>query len=96
MRFEVLGKPAYMTLKVYMEEETITAEAGAMMALEGEIMVETHTAEGVFKGLLRRMLVGETLFMNTFRAGSGGGVVWLAPCSLGHVEHIELRGGIIV
>jgi uncharacterized protein (TIGR00266 family) len=68
-----------------------------MMALEGDVSVKTHTAGGVVKGLLRRMLVGETLFMNTFRAGRGGGVVWLAPASPGHVQHIELGGeGVII
>ncbi len=91
MRFEIIGEPAYTALKVYLEDgESITAESGAMMALEGDVDVETHTAGGVLKGLLRRVLVGETLFMNTFRAGPGGGIVWLAPSSPGHVEHIEL------
>ncbi len=98
MRFEVVGEPAYTALKVYLEGgESITAESGAMMALEGDMEVETHTAGGVLKGLMRRVLAGETLFMNTFKAGPGGGIVWLAPSSPGHVEHIGLMDeGVII
>jgi len=36
MRFEILGEPAYTALRIHLEEgESVTAEAGAMMALEG-------------------------------------------------------------
>ena len=94
MRFELVGKPAYSALKVMLDEgEAVTAEAGAMLAMEGDITVETRTAGGVFKGLLRKFVAGETLFVNTFRAGRNGGVVWLAPSVPGDLSYIELKGG---
>ena len=51
MKFEILGKPAYSAVKIELESgESITAEAGAMMAMEGDIEVETKTAGGMAKG----------------------------------------------
>ena len=98
MEYEIIGQPAYSALKVYLAPgESVTSEAGAMMAMEGDIRVETHTAGGPAKGLLRRILAGESLFINTYTAGPGGGVVWLAPCPPGHLMHVPLREtGLIV
>ncbi len=98
MRFEVVGRPAYSALKVLLEPgEAVTAEAGAMLAMEGDVSVETKTAGGVFRGLLRKFTVGETVFVNTFRAGPRGGVVWLAPSVPGDIHYYELRGeGLVV
>ena len=98
MRFEVVGRPAYSALRVFLEPgEAITAEAGAMLAMEGDVSVETKTAGGVFRGLLRKFTVGETVFVNTFRAGPRGGAVWLAPSVPGDIHYYELRGeGLVV
>ncbi|RLI30715.1 TIGR00266 family protein [Candidatus Bathyarchaeota archaeon] len=97
MEYELIGQPAYTALKVYLRPgESVTSEAGAMMAIEGDVQIETHTAGGVAKGLLRRVLAGETLFLNTYTAGPGGGVVWLAPSPPGHIAYIPLQGGGII
>ena len=97
MEFEVIGGPAYSALKVKLAPgEAVTAEAGAMLAMEGDLSIETRTAGGVLRGILRRMAVGETVFLNTFRAGPRGGTVWLAPSVPGDIRYLELRGGGIV
>ncbi|RLF15670.1 MAG: TIGR00266 family protein [Thermoprotei archaeon] len=98
MDYEVIGGPAYSALKVKLGPgESVTAEAGAMLAMEGDVEVETRTAGGLLKGLLRRLAVGETLFLNTFKAGARGGVVWLAPSVPGDIKYLELRQeGVIV
>ncbi len=98
MKYEVLKSPAYSVLKVELAPgEKVTAEAGAMMAMEGDLSIETKTAGGAFKGLLRRFTVGESVFVNTFVAGAGGGTVWLAPPVPGEITYYELRGeGLLV
>ncbi|MCX8205121.1 MAG: TIGR00266 family protein [Candidatus Nezhaarchaeota archaeon] len=98
MRYEVVGRPSFSTLKVLLEPgEAVTAEAGALLAMEGDVSVETKTAGGVGKGLLRKVAVGETLFINTFRAGPRGATVWLAPSVPGDIHYYELRGdGLVV
>ncbi|MHA1834992.1 MAG: TIGR00266 family protein [Candidatus Baldrarchaeia archaeon] len=98
MKFEIEKAPAYSVLKINLKpDEFIVAEAGAMMAMEGNILVETKTAGGFAKALLRKFTVGESIFVNTFKAGEGGGTVWLAPSTPGDIVFIELKGnGIVV
>lgn len=97
MKFEIVGSPAYSTLKILLSPgESVTTEAGSMMAMEGDLTVETTTG-GVIKGLLRKMLAGETLFINVYHAGPGGGTLWLAPSTPGDIRYVPLQGnGIIV
>ena len=98
MRYEVETSPAYSVLKVLLESgESIVAEAGAMMAMKGNIEVQTKTAGGILKGLLRKLAVGESIFLNTFTAREGGGVIWLAPSIPGDITYIQLKGnGLLV
>lgn len=98
MRYEVETSPAYSVLKVLLESgEGIVAEAGAMMAMKGNIEVQTKTAGGILKGLLRKLAVGESIFLNTFTAREGGGIIWLAPSIPGDITYIQLKGnGLLV
>ncbi|GAB6189302.1 TIGR00266 family protein [Marinitoga arctica] len=45
--------------------EGVRAEAGAMMYMENDIEMQTHTGGGFFKGL-KRMFVGESFFITNF------------------------------
>jgi uncharacterized protein (TIGR00266 family) len=45
--------------------EGVRAEAGAMMVMEDDIMMQTSTGGGIFQGF-KRMLVGESFFITTF------------------------------
>ncbi len=98
MNFEIEKSPAYSVLKVMLEpNENVVAEAGAMMAMKGDVTVKTKTAGGLIRGLIRRLTVGETVFLNTFIAGSGGGTLWLAPNVPGDIQYVKLEGkGLIV
>jgi len=61
--------------------ETFTAEGGAMIAMSGDMSIETTTHKKGSGGILKaakRMLAGESFFLNHFTAGPEGGEVWLA------------------
>ena len=45
--------------------EGVRAEAGAMMYTDNNVMMQTSTQGGAFKGL-KRMLTGESFFITTF------------------------------
>lgn len=45
--------------------EGVRAEAGAMMVMEDDIMMQTSTGGGIFQGF-KRMLTGESFFITTF------------------------------
>jgi uncharacterized protein (TIGR00266 family) len=80
--------------------QEFTAEAGAMIAMSPTISMTTTTYKknsgGILKGL-KRMLSGESFFLNHYTAGSQGGTVWLGTTQAGDMMVKELNGeGIIV
>ena len=75
--------------------ETVTAEAGAMIAMSGGISLETTTHKkksGNILGGLKRKLAGQSFFMNHFTAGHEGGQVMLSCTLAGDMQAIELDG----
>ena len=85
MRTELIGAPAYATLAVDLSPgESITAEAGAMMSMEGDVELKTKSG-GLFKALTTK----EPLFRNTFEAKSDARIL-LSPSVPGDIVHIKL------
>ncbi len=92
LKWVVDDKPSYSILKVQLSPgESVTAEPGAMVYMSSGVEVKTHTG-GFFKGLLRSMLGGESLFLNTFYTHRGG-EVWFAPCLPGDIGYVRVSPG---
>ncbi len=94
MQVEIQHGPANAAARVILNAgETLTAEAGAMIAMSGSMKVETTTLKkgsgGVLKAL-KRMIAGESFFLNHFTAGKAGDDVWLAPTLPGDVTTLDL------
>ncbi len=96
MQVEIQHGPGSAAAIVELEGgETVTAEAGAMIAMSGGISLETTTHKkksGNIMGGLKRMLAGESFFMNHFTAGQEGGSVMLSCTLSGDMQAIELDG----
>lgn len=91
MHHEIILKPDYSMLKVGLQTgEAVSAESGAMVAMDGGIKLETAVKGGLLKGLKRSVFGGESFFVNTFSAADGAGNVYLAPPVPGDLHHIEL------
>jgi uncharacterized protein (TIGR00266 family) len=82
--------------------ETIVAEAGAMVARSANLQMEVKLNAGrdagffgklktFFIALVRKIVGGETFFVNHFSSPQGGWV-WLAPPLSGNIRHIALQG----
>lgn len=71
------------------------AEGGAMIAMKGGIDITTSTFQrgkgGALRGV-RRLLAGESFFINHYEANRGPGEVWLAPTLSGDMVSLELDG----
>ncbi len=92
MKWSIEHRPSYSLLKVYLEPgESVTAEAGAMALMKGDIEVKTHTGGGLLKAFMRAIGGTETLFLNTYTARSRA-EVWFVPSLPGDITAIELRG----
>ncbi len=85
--------PAYTYMTVELDEgESIKVEPGGMATQQG---VEMHTgmSGGGLFGRVRRMVAGESFFVNTFTAGPGGGWVGIAPNLPGDMKSFDLQPG---
>jgi uncharacterized protein (TIGR00266 family) len=99
--------PSFALLEVALKPgETLVAEAGSMVARSSAVNMEVKLNTGRAAGLgsklkallvafIRKVVGGETFFVNHFTAG-GGGTVWLAPQLSGQVTHRRLSGETLV
>jgi uncharacterized protein (TIGR00266 family) len=71
-------------------EQTIAAEAGAMVSMTANVDLHSEMKGGVF-GALKRAVGGESAFVSTFTARGGPGEVTFAPGAPGDVVGIEMQ-----
>ena len=88
MHFDIEYKPAHsLAIAQLGAGEMVRAESGAMVSMTSNVQVQTNATRkktgGLFKGLKRAMLGGESFFTNTFTASGGPGHVTLAPTLCG-------------
>ena len=67
----------------------VRAEAGAMTSMSGGVEIETKAQGGMLAGLKRSVLGGESFFINTFRAPSGGELT-VSPTLPGDIVHLPV------
>ena len=92
MKYEILAKPSYALVEVALDSgEKIVGDSGAMTWMEGEIDTQTTTRGGIFTGLKRKILSGESFFQNTYTAGPGGGKIGFAPGIPGDIVAHQLE-----
>jgi uncharacterized protein (TIGR00266 family) len=101
MKTEILHSPGNAAARIALDPgETVTAEGGAMIAMSADLNVETTTRQRTGGGGLikaaRRLLAGESAFLNHYTAGPNGGEVWLAPTLPGDMMKVALAGETII
>lgn len=95
MNIEIKHGPGNAAARITLAPgETVTAEGGSMIAMSGSVNISTSTMSrgsgGMMKGL-KRMLSGESFFLNHFSAGQQGGEVWVAATLSGDMMQYELK-----
>ncbi len=92
MEYDIIHRPSYALGRIRLRSgEHLVAEAGAMVSMSNSVKMETSTRGGVFGGLKRAVLGGESFFMNTFTAERDGEVT-IAPALPGDIQALELHG----
>lgn len=96
MNIDISLRPGSTMAKVTLAPgEHLTAEGGSMVAMSANMDVTTTTYkrnQGNVLGALKRMLSGESFFMNHYTAPSTGGEVWVAPTMMGDMFVQEMNG----
>jgi len=76
VKIQILHQPAHSLAQIRLEQdESIVAEAGAMVGMTPNVQIETKSG-GLVAGL-KRVLGGETFFRNTFTSHGGKGELLL-------------------
>ena len=90
MKFEIAHQPSYAITTVHLDAgESLVAEGGAMVSMDPGISLETKAKGGFLKSLSRSVLGGESFFMNTWHADSGGSLR-LAPSLPGDMMVVDI------
>ncbi len=94
MRTTIEFDPSFTMLTAELSPgESLKAEPGAMAAQQGLDMRTGMGGGGGLFGGFKRMLGGESFFLNTFTAGPGGGWISLAPPTPGDIISHDLMPG---
>lgn len=96
-------QPTFSLLELQLApNEVVIAEAGSMVARAAHVEMDVKLNAGrnpgffgklkaLFIALIRKVIGGETFFVNHFHSPQGGWV-WVAPAMSGGIQHIPLQG----
>jgi uncharacterized protein (TIGR00266 family) len=100
MKTEILSAPGNAAARILLDpNESITTEGGAMIAMSADLGVQTTTRQKSGGGLLKaakRLLSGESFFLNHYTAGAQGGELFLAATLPGDMMKLALAGETII
>jgi len=103
MEFGIKYRPSYSLLGVKLgPSEQVLVEAGSMVSMSADMAIDTqlNATGGMLKSIIvavgRKLLGGETMFINTFTAGPQGGQIMIAPAMNGDIVHFPLTGGSVI
>lgn len=92
MQIDIRYQPSYSLAILRLEpNESIQAEAGAMVSMTANMQIDTSMKGGVLGALTRSVLGGETLFANTFTSQGGPGEITLAPALPGDIAAMRMN-----
>lgn len=104
---EITHGPSFAMLRADLQPgQTLVAEAGSMVARHDHVAMEVKMNAGPGAGLwakakafliamIRRLIGGETFFVNHFTAPRPGSV-WVAPTMSGQLSHRRMNGETLV
>src|SRR5258706_6011704 len=96
MEYKIVGD-VMQALQVQLHQnEELYAEAGAMLYMGPGIDLQARMQGGLMKGLMRKFLAGESLFMSVFRCTTASAHLALANPIAGKIIPIQLNGNTIL
>ena len=96
MEYKIVGD-VMQALQVQLHQnEELYAEAGAMLYMGDGIELQAKMQGGLMKGLMRKFLAGESLFMSVFRCQTASAHLALANPIAGKIIPMQLNGTTIL
>lgn len=96
MEYKISGD-VMQALQIQLQQgEEVFAEAGSMLYMDNGIELQAKMQGGFVKGLMRKFLAGESMFMSVFRCNGTTGKLALANPIAGKIFPIELKGNTVL
>src|ERR1700694_4815809 len=96
MEYKIVGD-VMQALQIELKRgEELYAEAGTMLYMGPGIELQARMQGGLMKGLMRKFLAGESMFMSVFRCNAASGHMALANPIAGKIFPIQLNGNTIM
>ena len=96
MDYKVVGDVMQALQMDLRQGEEVFAEAGAMLYMDNGVELQAKMQGGFVKGLMRKFLAGESMFMSVFRCNGAKGRLALANPVAGKIIPIELNGNTVL
>lgn len=99
MEYKILYPEAFPIIECQLRRgERIKAESDAMVAMSATVDVEGKMEGGILKGIMRKVLAGESFFFQELAANRGDGKVLLGHPYPGGIMDVDLDGsyGLVV
>ncbi len=100
MHIELINRPGNTVGKVSMDPgDQLTAEGGSMIAMSTNISISTSTHKkqsGSLMKAARRVISGESFFLNHFECRDREGELWLGTTLSGDITTVEMDGQSLV
>lgn len=96
MEYKIVGDVMQALQITLRQNEEVFAEAGSMLYMGAGVQLEARMQGGVVKGLMRKFLAGESMFMSIFRSQVAEGKMALANPIPGKIFPLELRGNTVL
>jgi len=96
MQYKIVGDVMQALQLELQQGEELYAEAGAMLYMGQGIDLQSKMQGGFMKGLMRKFLAGESMFMSVFRCTTPKGHLALANPIAGKIFPLELNGNTIL
>lgn len=90
MEFNILKNPLGILEITLKKDEEITAEAGALVFMKGNIEVDTKMRGGILKTVKVSLLGNETFFVNKYIAREDGCILGLTGPPMGDIIEISI------
>ncbi|MFA5268804.1 MAG: TIGR00266 family protein [Methanoregula sp.] len=89
MKYEIIGDNQQMVKIDLLPDEGIFAEAGSMVNMSGNMVMEAQLKGGIIAGL-KRAVSGESLFLTRFVSNNGAGFVSFAGTMTGKIFPVSI------
>jgi uncharacterized protein (TIGR00266 family) len=96
MDYKIIGD-VMQALQIQLRQgEEVFAEAGSMLYMAQGVELQAKMQGGLMKGLMRKFLAGESMFMSVFRCNTPTGHLALANPIAGKIFPLELKGNTVL